>query len=467
MDRVRTYTIRLLAAFSAALLALVLVTAFVINSGTFDKLAKDRIETLFNEEYRGRLSLGEVRLSFPDQVTIISPAVFEENAPVPALSAGKIRAQFNFLSLLKPELTTLSFQELEADHFNGRIVVEGDGKLNLQKIFAKRDPNKPKTVDIETFRCRKISIRNSSLLFAPLNAPRYDFRNLNADISRFLIGKKELTGTVERLRLTMPERNFRLVKASGMIALSPKRSEVIGLDLETEKSSARLSASFDGLDIFSGISFEKISKSQSFVHVESVKLHTDDLKLIKGLPELPAGTYSLRGDAKGTLADLRIMPSVFEHDGSHVAFHGEALNISTPKSLSFKVQVDKSRLSSYLLGQIAGNERLKRLAKESGGIDFSGLLQGKLDEWLADFSFRTAIGSGSAAVKARKSGEDKYAASGTFSLEKTEPHRLFGLEKTSSGFSGSGSFTGTVSTARTIEAAISGQAIPFIFRPDF
>ena len=132
MDRVRTYTIRLMAVFTAALFALVIVAAVVINSGMFNRVAKNRIELMFNEEYRGRLQLREVQLNFPDKVTLVAPGIFEENVAEPAISANKISLRFTFLTLLKPKLTTLSFNDLNVEGFRGRILTEQDGKLNLQ-----------------------------------------------------------------------------------------------------------------------------------------------------------------------------------------------------------------------------------------------------------------------------------------------------------------------------------------------
>ncbi len=441
-----------MAAFSAILLMLVLAATFVVNSGALDVVMKQRLEALFNEQYRGRLQLREVHLSFPDHITLVAPAVYEENSNTPALSASRISARFNFFSLLKPKLTTLSFQELDVQRFQGSILTGADGKLNLQRIFAERDPNKPKQFDIEAFRCRKLTVRNTSLLYVARNGQRYDLRDLDAEFTRFLVGKHELTGAMENLRFNVPNRKFRVSKASCTFTFSPKGSEIIRLDLVTNRSSAKLSVSFDGLNIFSGISSEQFRKQSAFVHLESLSLHTDDLGLIVETPRIPAGIYTLRGDAKGTLDDLKILPSVLAHDDSRLAFQGELLECASPKNFSFKLRFDKSHLSARLLGQLADSERMRQLAKDSGGIDFQGSVQGKPDQWLANGSFKSAIGSGSANVKAAHTGAGRYTASGTFALEKTEPGKIFDLKKAASGFSGSGSFNGTFSTAGTIEA---------------
>ncbi|NTV02675.1 MAG: translocation/assembly module TamB [Chlorobiaceae bacterium] len=463
MERVRTYAIRMMAAFSAGLLALVVVAAVVINSGAFNMVVRQRIEALFNETYRGRLQLREVRLNFPDRVTLIEPAIYAEHAAEPALSASLISGRFNFLSLIKPKLTTLSFNELDADGFRGRIVAEPDGRLNLERIFTERDPNKPKTLDIQHVRCRHTSIRNASIFYAPKSGEHYDIRSLYLEASRILIGDKELMGSVSRLQFSMPDRGFRIRKGSGMLSFSEARSEVIGLDIETDRSRARLSLSFDGLDLFSGITLRKFSKSPAFLHVESIQLHSDDINRIKPMPALPAGLYTIRGDARGTLEELHILPVVAEHDGSRLAFKGELLNLPDPQNLSLKLQFDKSKLSSGMLEKIAGTENLRRLARESGGIAFSGLVHGKPDRWLTDMAFETKVGRGSVAVETNRAADGRYQANGTFALEKTVPNRLFGIDRASSGFSGSGSFRTAFTTAGAVESGHLEAAVTSAF----
>jgi hypothetical protein len=453
----------MMAIFSAVLIMLVAIAAAVLNSGAFDLVARQRIEAMFNETYRGRLQVREVRLNFPDRIMLVSPAIYGENATEPDLSASRISGRFNFLSLLKPKLTTLSFKELEVDGFRGRLVAEPDGRLNLERIFKERDPNKPKKLDIKHVRCRHALIRNASLLYAPKGGEQYDIHSLNLEASRLLIGDKELMGAVSRLQFSMPDRGFRLTKGSGTLSFSETRSEVIGLDLQTDKSRARLSLSFDGLDIFSGITLRKFSKSPAFLHVESVQLHSDEINRIRILPELPSGLYTIRGDARGTLEELHILPVVAEHDGSRIAFQGEVLNIPDAKNLSFRVQFDKSKLSSYLLEKIAGTQNLKRLARESGGVGFSGLAHGKPDRWLTDLAFDTKIGSGSVAVDMKRSSEGRYQADGSFALQKAVPNRLIGIDRVNSGFSGSGSFRTAFTTAGVFESGHLEAAVTSAF----
>lgn len=442
-----------MSAFTAALFTLIVAIALVINSGMFDLWARNRLERLFNEEYRGRLAMKEVSLSFPDRVTLVAPAIYEEGARRPALSAGRISFRFNFLSLLKPRLTTLSFNELVAERFRGEFVEGADGRMNIDRIFTKRDPDKPETMKIENFRCRKASISGSSLLYDPAGPVRYALTALDLDATKLFIGKNEVMGSVGRLRFAMPDRGFRLKEGSGSIVLSSKRSELIGLQLRSDRSRANLSLSFDGLDLFSGLSKGRLSKSQAFVHVESMQLHTDELKRFIDLNGVPEGLYSLKGDARGTLDELHVLPTSLGFDESRIGFEGELLNAGDPALLSFRLKFDQSKLSPFLLAKLTGKENLRTLARESGGIGFSGSLRGKPAEWSADLEFSTRIGSGSVALDAARDSAGRLGLEGDFAVEKALPHLLLGMKGVNSAFSGSGAFRGTLSPNGGITAA--------------
>jgi hypothetical protein len=442
VEKVKKYTLLMMAAVSAAILALVVIAAFVLNSGTFDLFARKQMLALFNEEYRGRLELREVQLRFPDRVTIVAPAIFEEGATEPAAAADKIRLRFNFLSLLKPRITMLSFKDVEVEGFTGHIIEPEKGPLNIQKIFIKRHPDKPEVLAIGKFRAKHLSLKNGSLTWTPKSSPAYNLRALRLDMTKVFVAKYQFMGSVDQIQFTIPDRGFTLRKGSGSLALSSVRSEVIGLNLETDKSSVRLSVSMDGLDLFSGVSVESVLKNQTFIHVESVSLHTDDINRFYPVQSIPSGLYRLSGDAKGTLSDLQIMPVTFEHGDSRIAFKGEMLNVLNKKNLSFHLQFDKSKISSGFLTQVLKDERLKKLARDSAGIEFNGTLRGQLDKWMTDVAFKTAIGNGSLAFETTRAANGRYLADGKFALEKIEPHRLIGIEKVKSGFTGSGSFNG-------------------------
>lgn len=434
-------------AASAVVIVLCIAAALVLNSGMVDLFAKKQLLSMFNNEYRGHLELKEVKLRFPDEVTLVGPGIFEEGAAKPAARADRLTLKFNFLSLLRPKITLLSFKEVDVDGGQASIAEYPGGQLNLGKIFTRRHPELPLVLDIQKFRARRLKIRNSTVSWKPANAPAYRLQNLQLDMSRAFVAKYEFMGTIKQMRFTMPDRGLTLKKGSGSLAFSSVRSDVLGLDLETAKSHAKLSVSIDGLDIFSGISKKSLLNKKTFIHVESLGIDTSELNRFIPIPALPTGVYRIKGDAKGTFSDLEILPVSIEHDGSSVALQGKMLNLLDPESLSFNLQIDKSKLSSALLTKVLTEKRYRTLAKEAGDVNFSGMLRGQLDQWMTGIDFKTGLGSGSTKFDTKRLGGGKYQLDGDFDIEKTEPHRLLGIRGVKSGFSGSGSFNGTGSAS--------------------
>jgi len=62
---------------SITVIVLVIAAAVVLNSGMIDLFVKQQFLSLFNNEYRGRLELKETRVRFPDEITLVAPAIYE------------------------------------------------------------------------------------------------------------------------------------------------------------------------------------------------------------------------------------------------------------------------------------------------------------------------------------------------------------------------------------------------------
>jgi len=389
-------------AASAIVIMLVIAAALVLNSGMVDLFAKQQLLAMFNNEYRGRLELKEVKVRFPDEVTLVGPGIFEEGAAKSATGADSIRLRLNFLSLLKPKITLLSFKEIDVDGGHASITEYPDGQINFGKIFTRRHPELPEVLAIEKFRARRLKIRNSSVSWIPAKGDAYRLQNLRLEMSKAFVAKYEFKGAIKQMQFAMPDRGLALKKGSGTLAFSSVRSDVLGLDLQTAKSHAKLSVSIDGLDLFSSVSKESLVNKKSFIHLESISIDTGELNRLIPVPALPSGVYQVKGDAKGTVGDLEILPVSIEHDGSHIALQGEMLNLLDPENLSFNLQIDKSTLSSELLARLITDERYRKIAKEAGDVNFSGQLRGRLDKWMTDLDFDTGLGSGSTGFETRR-----------------------------------------------------------------
>ncbi|HHE32001.1 MAG TPA: translocation/assembly module TamB [Chlorobaculum parvum] len=441
MEKVKKYSHIVMTVASITVIVLVIAAAIVLNSGMTDLFVKQQFLSLFNNEYRGRLELKEAKVRFPDKITLVGPAIYEEEAKTPVAGAETINIRFNFLSLLRPKITMLSFRNVEVKGARIDIVEHDDGELNLQKVFLREHPETPEVLAIEKFRARHFTMESGSFSWKEKTGRTWKAEDLNLNVSKAFVAKYEIMGKIKELHFDMPDRNLKLRSGTGMLAFTSVRSDVIGLDLQTDRSRAQLSVSMDGLNIFSGLSKERLMNNRTFAHIEALDIDSSELGRFVDLPAIPSGMYHLQGDTKGTLSDLKILPTSIEHGDSNLALEGEVLNLLDPKVLSFNLNIDQSRIEPELLDGLLKEERYRKLAAESGGIDFSGMLRGRLDRWMTKLDFSTALGSGSADFETSRTTSGNYQATGSFTLEGAQLHRFSGIDDVESGFSGEGDFT--------------------------
>ena len=141
MERIKLNILKVLTAFSAVVLLLLLTSLFVLNSGLLDRLAKEKAIALFNEKLVGHLELQELHLKFPNRVTLIRPRIYGPGDKTPALKAQSVSLKFNFLTLLQPKIKRIYLRHLTADSLSAKVASLKNGKLNLEVIFTSRDPD--------------------------------------------------------------------------------------------------------------------------------------------------------------------------------------------------------------------------------------------------------------------------------------------------------------------------------------
>jgi hypothetical protein len=445
VERIKHYTLRLLTAFSAFVLLLSLIALIVLNSGMLDRLVKDRAISLFNEKFFGRLELKELHLKFPNKVTLINPRIYGPGETLPALEARSVSLKFNFLTLLQPEIKRLYLRRIEADSLNARIIEQKNGKLNLELVFASRDPDSTKA-PLEHFFSKKLLVHNSTISYSGNNTHpqslQLALKNINLELSSFTAKKKYLKGELDKLQFDIPRNNFSLRQASGNFLFSEYRSEILAFKAKGNKSTAELSATVDRFNIFSPHRQTQLSQGRSFVNIEELALHSDDLKLFYPSLVLPDGIYTLKGNAKGKKDNLEILDALITHLKSRVALKGELLNLQKSNAFGFRMVCDSSKIAGSFLESILQNSSYREMAHNAGDITFFGKAKGNLKAVQTDLTILSAPGAVTLSAEATKEGADQFSGKGTFALKSFKPQKLMGVGGEKSLFNASGSFEG-------------------------
>ncbi len=427
------------------MLVLSFASLIVLNSGVLDRFAKELAIRLFNEKLSGRLELQELHLKFPNNITFINPRIYGLGEKTPALEARSLSLQFNFLTLLQPDIKTLYVHQLTADSLNTRVLEEKNGKLNLELIFTSRDPD-PTKASLKYFFCKNLQINNSNLSYSGkiINGDKVNIiaKEINLELSEFTVKKKLLKGTLDHLKFNIPQSHVCLQQASGKFLFSETRSEVLALKARSNNSHAELSATFDHFNIFAHQLPHQLALSTSFLNLQELAIQSDDLKLL--LPELviPSGLYTLKGNARGKNDNVTIIDALLTHLKSRVAVQGELLNLLNRNAFAFALNCDSSRIAEPIVESLMKESSQKEIARKTGDITFFGTAKGNLNTVKADMTTLSAAGKVSVAGEASRNESSELSCKGTFALNEFKPHILMAPGPGKSLVNASGSFEG-------------------------
>lgn len=447
MEKIKHYTIKLLTAFTGFILLLSLVALTVLNSGVLDLLVKKQAVALFNENFVGRLEVKELHLKFPNNVTLINLRIYGPGETVPALEARKVSAKVNFLTFIQPEIKKLYFRRLDADSLNARVIEQDNGKLNLELLFAFRDP-KVKQAPLDHFFSKKLHLKNSTITYSGKksnpNTRQITVNNINLALSSFTVKDKFLKGKLDTLQLTLPRQNITLHNASGSFLLSEVRSEIIELKATANKSKAELSATFDNFNIFSSLFQKQLLRADSFVNIQDLSLHSSDLKQFFPTLELPDGIYTLKGNAKSKKDNIEILDALLTHRKSRIMVKGELLNLQNRNALAYQLECDSSRVEGTYIESLLNENSHNNIAHKTGDMTFFGKAKGTLKALKSELTLRAAPGELSLNSETSRDGSDQFSSKGTVVLKNLKPQKLIDAGGEKSLINASGSFDGVM-----------------------
>ncbi len=445
MERIKHYSLKLLTALLAFMLLLSFASLIVLNSGVLDRFAKNLAIRLFNEKLSGRLELQELHLKFPNNVTLINPRIYAPGEKTPALEARTFSLQFNFLTLLRPDIKTLYVHRLTADSLSARVIEEKNGKLNLDLIFTSRDPDSTKA-PLEHFFCKNLRVNNSNLSYSGKiirgDNVNISAKEINLELSELTVKKKLLKGTLDHLKFNIPKSHFLLQQASGKFLFSETRSEVLALKAASSHSHAELSATFNHFNIFSHQLQNQLALSTSFLNIQELTIQSDDLKLLRPELVMPSGLYTFKGNARGKKDNVQIVDALLTHLKSRVIVKGELLNLLNRNAFAFALNCDSSKIAESFVESLMKENSQKEIARKIGDITFFGTAKGNLNAVKADITTLSAVGKASVAAEASRKESAQISCKGTFALKEFKPHIFMAPGSGKSLVNASGSFEG-------------------------
>lgn len=460
MERVKRYILSFAVGVSALILIFAVIIAITLNSGSLDKLVKQRLTDYFNGEFYGKLRIEEVNLQFPSKIILYKPELYRENTDKPDVSAEKLTVNLNFLRLLS-NFSSITIRSLKADSLFFHIERYSDGTTSIGRIFAPRKDDMSETPALERIWCDTIELSNSSgkyLNFSGQNAEpeRLDVENIRFRGKRFRYSHQNIGGIIKDVGLFIPQSDFILREGSAKFSFTGERFEILDLKVETSKSNAHLSIGLYEFDVFSSGNLEAHANSPVMLSVKSASVHTDDLELFQPQHPLPSGLYKFSGNAEGRLRKIDIDNAAISHGNSFLRLKGELLNLNQPEFLGFRLETDSSRISADFLQKAIRDTSLKNLVEPAGDVGLSGYGQGNRNEIYTELSIGTEAGDASVSLQAEIPGTSATSYSGEFGLQKFELHRFLVRDTSSvSEITCGGTFSGKGFSPQPLEAALS------------
>ena len=266
--------------------------------------------------------------------------------------------------------------------------------------------------------------------------------DLNLELSSFTVKKKFLRGTVEKLHFNIPQKHVFLRQASGKFLFSETRSELLALKIDANKSHAELSATLDHFNIFSRQRGKEFALATSFLNVQELALHSDDLKLFYPTLVMPPGMYTLKGDAKGKQDNVELIGALLGYNKSRVSVKGELLNLQNRSAFAYELKCDSSKIASTFIDSFLKEGTLKEIARKSGDITFLGSAKGTLMAVKGDVTALSALGEVALSGEASREESERIACKGSFVIKGCKPHLFLKKENGKSMLNASGSFEG-------------------------
>jgi len=427
VERVKHYTLKVLTIFSAIMLLLSFSVMIVLNSGLVDLLAKDRLISIFENKFFGRIELQELHLTFPNNVTLVRPRIYAIDDKKPALEARTISMKLNILSLLQPNLRSLYLPLLKADSLHANVVQQKSGKLNLELIFTRRDTDSTKTI-FDHFFCKSMQINNGTVSFkGNINSPddlHFTLNDIKLGLSEFTIKKRFIKGVLEHLRFNTPEHHFSLQQASGQFLFSETRSEVLTLKVASKKSHAEISATVDHFNIFSRQKEQPFLPGNSFFNVQEIAVDRDEFKQFYPSLDIPAGLYVLKGNAKGKQDNIEVIDALLTHLKSKIAVKGTLLNLKNSQAFAYDLKCDTSKISFPFIASFLKEEKQKNFAKKAGDIIFLGTAKGTLNAVKTDLTMICDAGEAVLNGEGLREDSGQVTSNGKITLKNFKPHKL-------------------------------------------
>lgn len=368
---------------------------------------KNKLQALFSEQFNGRLEFNELRMDFPNEVTIDQVKLYVGCDTLPSLSLRQLQLELDadvlYDGVLKGFSDRIHFRRLVLSQPTLHVEEDSTGTFTLLRLIRADTTAVPDTTEttIPNLIFDEIAVDQAHIVWNRLLAKpaehdtlRYDkWEVINAKLLAYFEYRNEVFTLILRsLHFELPKKNFLLESASGFLALNRERVELLGWRVQTRESGLACNASLSGLNVFEPITKEAIEKTRFAIELDVPRAVPKEFEML--LPEvpLPEGEFSALILARGWLNNFTLSPSYLQTPQSRISLSGEVVGIATLENLWVNLTVRDSQLSIPELYELLRIEELKDY-RSLGTVEVEGTYRGTRENFKADAELRSIAGN--------------------------------------------------------------------------
>ncbi len=380
---------------------LFIVVALSLQINWVQNRVINKVTGILNNNSAFHTEIGKIQLNWWDALEL-DDVIIRDHRDSLMIAAKKINADFEFLSLIPPGITTINAVRMEDAKLH-MLTHEGDSAMNINiwvEELAKLFSTNSKSTSPTQFKINSVELRNSEIFMVNqitdaitkgLDYNRLRFSDITLNATDFYLEGPEIGVTVKMLTGTELTSGLEIMELKTKMTYAPEFMEFDKLSLKSTKSHIKNFLRFEYATPAAFSNFEE--EVVIITNLDETKLDLGDLKLFApALPDIDDEIY-LSGKVSGPVSDLRseeLLIRIGEKTAIFGAFRLDGLpNIEdTYINLSLKNSTILARdLAPYLPANIS--KEINKFNTIRLTADFAGYLH-RFD---TNGEFKTSIGN--------------------------------------------------------------------------
>ena len=435
----------------------------LLLSFTQTKLFKERLRSLLasaiTTQTNSSLTLGTIRGNFLNGFTIDSLTL--RTGSEPFLSTKKIAISYELFDFYR---RTFTIHSLTIEQPVIRLMRGADSIWNFNKITqTSTETQTPSSPFAWKFRVERLLLTDGAFSLRDevrLNDPEHS-RGLSEQVEYHDIAifsfSLELTAeyqrdsahvTIKQLAFRSQHPSFILRKFSGEFGVGRSTATVRNMEIETDKSRLKLTASLGNFNPFEGIELEQLERKPVRLTLLADDINLNELKSFIAPIDFLNGSAYVDLETSGEFGNLSIDRLDLQTYSTTIKIKGTLQNLHKPNDLFMTVMMHDSRITPSDADRLLPPFHIPRF-ETAGVIEFSSEYVGKPLDFKARMIATGEVGSVKAEGRLNLQGKE-MEYDGTFETQKLDLGRFQPQVNVQGRFTAKGEIHGSGTSLRTL-----------------